>query len=44
MKKNPRKCIILQWVACTEDLIFDRKIQKKHIRKNHLLRDSDQDY
>ena len=40
MKKNPRKCIILRWVACTEDLIFDKK---KHIRKNHLLRDSDQD-
>ena len=36
MKKNPRKCIILQWVACTEDLIFDRK--KTHKEKPFIKR------
>ena len=44
MKKNPRKCIILRWVACTEDLIFDKKYNKKEHKENHLLRNSDQDY
>ena len=38
MKKNLRKCIILRWVACTEDLIVDRKIQKKTHKEKPFIK------
>ena len=38
MKKNLGKCIILRWVACTEDLIVDRKIQKKTHKEKPFIK------